>query len=142
MNGNDTPNLQPIAMLPTIAELIDGHYADSVEFVPITREALARPHVMDDSSVDHMERAYNEHVRWIEVYRAQLAYWRSGSLTTGQRSEVDRLVGVVDADSAIVDEILKSAAVIRAGTIERIMSKSDLELGMDALARAMHGDSR
>lgn len=141
MDMNEEPDLQPIGMLPTIAELINGQYADSLEFVTIAREARARPHMMDDSSVDHMERVYNERVEWIEVYRAQLAYWRSGSLTAAQRGEVDRLVGVVDADSAIVDEILKSAAVIRAGTIERIMAKSDSELGLDALARAMHGSS-
>ncbi len=141
MDSSDTPNLQPIAMLATIAELIDGQYMDSLEFVPIAREALARPHMMDDSTVDHMERVYKERVDWIEVYRAQLAYWRSGLLTAVQRGEVDRLAGVVDADSAVVDEILKAAAVIRAGTIERIMAKSDLELGMDALARAMHGSS-
>ena len=141
MNGNDIPNLQPIAMLATIAELIDGQYADSLAFVPIAREALTRPHVMDDSTVDHMERVYKERVDWIEVYRAQLAYWRSGLLTAVQRGEVDRLTGVVDADSAVVDEILKAATVIRAGTIERIMAKSDFELGMDALARAMHGRS-
>lgn len=59
MDRSDTPDLQPIAMLPTIAELIDGQYADSLKFV----------------------------------------------------------------------------------TIERVMAKSDFELGMDALTRAMHGSS-
>ncbi len=141
MDRSDTPDLQPIAMLPTIAELIDGQYADSLEFVTIAREARARPHVMDDSTVDHMERVYKERADWLDVYRAQLAYWRAASLTRAQRGEIDRLAGVVDADSAVVDEISKAAAVIRAGTIERIMSKSDLELGLDALARAMHGSS-
>ena len=141
MDDSDTPSLQPIAMLPTVAELIDGQYADSLEFVPIAREALARPHVMDDSTVDHMERVYKERVDWIEVYRAQLAYWRSGSLTAVQRGEIDRLAGVVSADSAIVEEVLKAAAVTRAGTIERVMAKSDLELGLNALTRVIHGDS-
>ncbi len=141
MDRSDTPDLQPIAMLPTIAELIDGQYADSLEFVMIAREVRARPHVMDDSTVDHMERVYKERADWIDVYRAQLAYWRAASLTPAQRGEIDRLAGVVDANSAVVNEVLKAAAVIRAGTIERVMSKSDFELGMDALARAMHGSS-
>lgn len=140
MDTDEKPDLQPINMLSTIAELIDGQYADSIEFVTIAREARSRPHVMDDSSVNHIERVYNERVEWIEVYRAQLAYWRAAPLTRAQRGEIDRLAGVVDADSAIVDEVLKAAAEIRAGTIERVLAKSDLELGMDALARQMHGD--
>lgn len=135
MADPELPDPHPIAMLTTIAELIDGQYDDSREFVDTARAARERPHVMDDSTVDRIERVYGERTEWLAVSRAQLAHWRGEKITMAQRAEVDRLTIVVDADAAIVGEVLDAAAAIRKGTIERIMSKSDFDLGVEALMR-------
>ena len=52
-----------------------------------------------------------------------------------QRAEVARLSGQVARLRPMVGEVRSLAAEIRRGTIDRVMEKSDLELGLEALLR-------
>lgn len=54
---------------------------------------------------------------------------------TPNRREVERLQSQTSRLRQMNGQILALAAEIRKGTINRVMEKSDLELGVEALAR-------
>ena len=69
----------------------------------------------------------------LAVYGEQLDRWHSGSLTVAQRLEVERLRAQLarnrDADAAV----LSLAEQLKATTIDAILAKSDLDLGLEVL---------
>ena len=63
----------------------------------------------------------------------QLRRWRNLDLTVDQKQDVARLEGQVLGLRRELTAILALAAEIRQGTIDRVMDKSDLELGLEVL---------
>ncbi|HEU4325306.1 MAG TPA: hypothetical protein VFS21_19340 [Roseiflexaceae bacterium] len=131
-----TPNWQPLSMLPTIAALIDDAVADTAEQLRTLRAAAARPHVLDDATLDRLERSYGEQQDFLPIYEQQLARWRAGRLTPAQAREIGRLEGEVGTLRTTLGEILGLAQHLRAGTIDAVQRKSDFELGLEALRGA------
>ncbi len=130
------PRFHPIEMLPVIAELIDGYAQDASTLLPNLRDVHDRPHVFDDALVDRVEAVYGETTELLPVFEEQLRRWGETALTTPQRAEVARLSGQVTRLRPMVQEVLALTAEIRRGTIDRVMEKSDLELGLEVLFRA------
>ena len=56
-------------------------------------------------------------------------------LSVGQRHEVDRLTEQVGRCRTVIDSILSLAEQLKEGTIEKVLAKSDLELGLEFLLR-------
>lgn len=127
------PQFHPIGMLPVIAELIDGYAGDAANLLPNLRQARSRPHALDDATVDQVEAVYGETAEMLPVFDEQLRRWDKSILTAPQHAEVTRLFERAAALRAMVDEVLSLAAEIRKGTINRVMEKSDLELGLEAV---------
>jgi signal transduction histidine kinase len=69
------------------------------------------------------------------VFAEQLARWRHEQPTDTQHRERDRLEGQLEHLRTVVDDILQLAEELQQGTIERVLAKSDLELGMETLLR-------
>ena len=69
------------------------------------------------------------------MYDRQLRRWRSERLTGAQRREVARLQGVTGELRAELARMLELADELGQGTIDRWISKSDLELGLEHLLR-------
>ena len=94
-----------------------------------------RPHVLDDHTVDRIVKVYGETREDIALYREQLARWseRELSLTPAERREVGRLSADIEVFGSIVDSVLSLAQELKAGTIDRILARSDVEIGLDVL---------
>ena len=133
MDDKPTPEWQPIERLPLIAEMIDGYVADAQEQEQTLREAKQRPHVFDDALVDRIDKVYGDALEMTGLFEQQLRRWRNSGLTVDQKQEVARLEGQVLCLRRGLTAILALAAEIRQGTIDRIMDKSDLELGLEVL---------
>jgi hypothetical protein len=67
------------------------------------------------------------------LFEQQLRRWHNSDLTVDQRNAVARLESQVLGLRRGLTAILALAAEIRQGTIDRIMDKSDLELGLEVL---------
>src|SRR5258708_40033838 len=91
--SNPQPQWHPISMLPTIATHIDGMLKAAQEQYQTLLPAKARPHVLDDYTVNHVKKVFTEQQNDLWLFEEQLARWKSGSLTQAQRTEVERLVG-------------------------------------------------
>ena len=133
MDDKPTPEWQPLERLPLIAEMIDGYVADAQEQEQTLREAKQRPHVFDDALVDRIDKVYGDALEMTGLFEQQLRRWRNSGLTVDQKRDVARLEGQVLCLRRGLTTILALAAEIRQGTIDRVMDKSDLELGLEVL---------
>ncbi len=57
------------------------------------------------------------------------------NLSVGQRHEVDRLTEQIGRCRTVIESILTLAEQLKQGTIEKVLAKSDLELGLEFLLR-------
>src|SRR5260370_26695070 len=74
----------------------------------------------------HCLRTARKHPRWLTLLRI-------AKMVSGQRHEVDRLTEQVGRCRTVIDSILSLAEQLKEGTIERVLAKSDLELGVEFL---------
>lgn len=123
-------------MLATIASLIDGGLSDGREHYATLLGARPMPHVLDNATIARTKRVNREGLEWCGVYDRQLQRWRRQRLTDAQRREITRLENALRELRLVLTEILELADELGQGTIERQLSKSDLELGLEYVLRA------
>jgi len=131
--NRDTPSWQPIGALPMIASFIDGMVSDTTAQWETLQPARAKPHVLDSALVERIERAYSEQLDTSALFLEQLSRWRKGPLSAEQSNEVTRLEGQVAILRANLTNILDLAAEVKDHTIDKILEKDDLALGLDVL---------
>ncbi len=139
MADDPTPNWQPLTALPLIASLIDGELADGQEHHATLLSVRDRPYVLDDATVERSIKLHTEQRDFLGVFAEQLARWRNEYPLDAQRRELDRLEGQLECLRAVLTDILQLAEELKQGTIERVLAKSDLELGIEAMLRMTKG---
>ena len=139
MADDPVPHGQPLTALPRIASLIDGELADGQEHYATLLSVRDRPYVLDDATVERTIKLHAEQRDFLGVFAEQLARWRNEQPTDAQRRELDRLEGQLQRLRAVLTNILGLAEDLQQGTIEQVLAKSDLELGLEALRRGTNG---
>ena len=133
MPNADPVNWQPISQMPLIASMIDGALDDTRDHVGTLNEARDRPHVLDDATLDRVERVHSEQLEYVEIYDQQISRWRTKKPSADQNRELDRMEQQNRKLRAVTMEVLALAGELRKGSIDRIMEMSDFELGLQAL---------
>lgn len=128
------PNWQPISALPTIAYAIDGMYAGVEQQYPTLLEAKQRPYVLDNATVNRVVNVYTQQQQDLWLFEEQLKRWQAQPLTPSQQQEVTRLEGQLEKLRQHLAAILSVAEELKQGTIETVLEKDDLELGIDFLS--------
>lgn len=127
------PTWQPLAKLPRIAWAITGMAEEAATQVENLRQAAARPHVLDDATVNRVSAVYTAQQADLWLYAEQLRRWQAEPLTAAQRTAIadltERLAGLRRAIATILD----LAAQLKPHTIDAVLRRSDRELGRDAL---------
>ncbi|RVX41163.1 hypothetical protein EDD27_3634 [Nonomuraea polychroma] len=111
-----------------------GANRDQVRTLEPARRA---PHLLDDHTVERIKqviRQQRDHM-WLWVETGER--WQAQDLTAAEAAKVDQYVAAVEASAASNTVILALADELAAGTIEAALAKSDLELGVEALAGAL-----
>ncbi len=67
------------------------------------------------------------------LWDEQLRRWAGEPLNAQRRREVERLQGRMEALHAVVAAILTLADELKGGTIEAVLAKDDMEVGLEAL---------
>jgi hypothetical protein len=88
---------------------------------------------MDEATLARARRVFREQAEDVELFAEQLRRWQAGSLTLAQGQEVEYLAGQVEAWRREVAAILQLADELQDNTIEALLRKSDLEVGLEAL---------
>lgn len=128
-------NWQPISNLPLIASLVDGTLEDTQEQHQLFLDAVPKPHVLDDYTVQRAQRLCQAQLDDLWFFEEQCRRWSNQQLSSTQHQEVKRIVAQIGRIRELSQTILGLLAEIRKGTIDRIMEKSDLELGIEFLLR-------
>jgi len=135
MSHSGPVNWQPISAMPLIASMIDEALEDTREQIKTLTEASGRPHVMDDATVDRIDRVYAEQMEFVEIYAEQIGRWRNERPSANQARDLDRMEEQNQRLRDATTAVLALSRELRKGTIERVMEKSDIELGLEALRR-------
>ena len=122
----DPVNWQPISQMPLIAGMIDGALDDTRDHVGTLNKARARPHVLDDATIDRVERVHTEQLEFVDIYDRQISRWRTEKPTADQTRKLDRMEEQNRQLRAVTMEVLALAGKLRKGSIDR-------ELGLQTL---------
>ncbi len=129
----EQPDWQPISRLSLIGSMIDGMLQDAEENHQTLLQASPKPHVLDDYTVGRVFAVFGRQKDDLWLFEEQLARWKMDKLSVGQRDEVDRLTEQLGRCRTVIDSILSLAERLKQGTIEKVLGKSDLELGLEFL---------
>jgi len=132
MSNIQKPNWHPIRNLPRIADMIDGQFTEIKNQLKNLLEARESPYVLDDTTIDRLIKVFTEQQEYVPIFDGQLSKWqREENLSIAQQNEVDWLKGQVELWKKGLLDILALAEELKMGTIEKVMGKSDLELGTE-----------
>ena len=133
MPSSERVNWQPISQMPLVASMIDGALSDTTDHLQTLTKARAQPHVLDDATIDRVERVHREQLQFVDIYTEQLRRWRDQGPSAARRQELDRLEEKNRHLRQTIAAVLTLATELRKGTIDRVMTMSDLELGLQTL---------
>jgi hypothetical protein len=138
MDENRTPQWHPIARLPLIAQHLAGMLEADTEQYQSLQAARSQPHILDDHTVNRIIQVYTTQQNDFWLFEEQLNRWKAEpNLTPAQRQDVERASGKLKRLRAVNSSILTLADELKAGTIEKMLAKSDLALGLEALQQAL-----
>ncbi len=86
----------------------------------------------------HSKDRYVSSIIWLGLlwlYAEQLQRWTAQKLADAQRREVGRLTGQLERLDQAITDILALADELKGGTIEKMLAKSDEQLGLEFLLR-------
>jgi hypothetical protein len=126
-------NWQPISQIKLIASMIDDALGDTSEHLQTLTRARARPHILDDATIDRVERVHTEQMEFVDIYTQQIARWRTEKPSPAQTRELDRMQERNQQLRVATADVLALASELRKGTIDRVLAMTDLELGLQAL---------
>jgi hypothetical protein len=133
MPANDQVNWQPISQMMLIASMIDTSLDDTREHLATLTKARAKPHVLDDATIDRVERVHSEQMEFIAIYTQQIVRWRDEKPSASQTQTLDRMAAQNQHLLDVTTDVLALARELRNGTIERVLGMSDVELGLQSL---------
>jgi hypothetical protein len=133
MPANDQVNWQPISQMALIASMIDTSLDDTREHLATLTEAKSRPHVLDDATIDRVEKVHTEQMEFVAIYTQQINRWRGEKPSAAQTRALDRIATQNQQLRDVTADVLALAHELRKGTIERILGMSDVELGLQSL---------
>ena len=129
------PHWQPIEALAMVAAHIDGMLQADRDQYETLLEAKPKPYVLDDSTINRVIAAFTTQRNDFRLFDQQLQRWQAGPLTDDQRREVERLVEQMRLLRENNEQVLTLARELSTGTIDKVMAKSDVELGLEILMK-------
>lgn len=126
-------NWQPISQMPLIASLIATSLADTREHLGTLAEARNWPHVVNNATIDRVERVHAEQMEFVDIYGQQISRWRAEQPSPARISELDRMASQNQQLRDATKAVLHLAGELRKGTIDRVLGMSDPELGLYTL---------
>jgi hypothetical protein len=127
------PQWQPLSKLPSLATHIDGWLQAAQDQYETLLPAKARPSSLDDYTVNRVIKVATSQQNDLWLFDEQLSRWSKASLPMQERQEIERLQGQMKMLREQIKAILELANDLSHDTIERVMAKSDAELGLSFL---------
>ncbi len=128
-----TPQWQPVKQLPLIAYHLDEMVDDAREQYQNLQSARARPYILDDYTVGRVIKVFSSQQNDLWLFEEQLRRWGVEPVSPVVRQEIERLKAQLVRLGGLLKDILALAEELKAGTIEKMLAKSEVELGLETL---------
>lgn len=136
------PNWYGLNMLPVYDEMLEGQLDASLGQFNNLKSAEHKPHVLNDEIVSRIIKSHTSQNEDIWVYFEQCRKWRNAS-PTSQELEV---ITLIEKNAAKLEQVNKDiialASSFKDKTIDSILSKSDMEVGLEWLLKACSEESQ
>lgn len=134
------PNWYPIDMVGWFTE----HVREGVDVtggqLDLLAPALAEPYRLDDATVARIVRVHQDQAADLVLFQNQADRWNAmPGLDAAQRAAVAEYEAAIGELARLNVEVLSAAARLRPVIIEALLAKSDLEVGIEAVARDWAG---
>jgi len=128
------PRWQPLTQISLIASVVEGMLHHTQEQYALFKQAEDQPYVLDDALVERAERLYQVQHADLWLYETQCSRWLADpAITAAQPQRVAAIQTETVRLKANTLSLLALLKILKAGTINRMMEKSDLEVGLDFL---------
>ncbi|NNU76547.1 hypothetical protein [Clostridium estertheticum] len=125
-------NWHPISMLPMMSTMISGQLEEAKDQYENLLKAQSKPNILNDEIVESVIKVFSEQLDFICLYENQISKWHDEeTLTTTLETNLSNSQVQLQELSKVITNILALAAKLKNGTIEKVMGKNDLELGME-----------
>jgi hypothetical protein len=115
--------------------MVKEQFQEAVSQLSNLEQARSEPYVLDDYTVDRVRQFFGEEQGFVAISAEQVARWRQEHPTPSLQKDLDNLAGQIEQWGRVVADILALGEELSKGTIDKVMAKSDLELGLEAMAR-------
>ena len=130
-------NWYPISSLGWFTAHIREGIAVTERQLDLLQPARARPYLLDDDTVTRIIRVHHDQADDLDLFQNQADKWKAApGLTGAQQAGVTAYETLIAQLRQVNAEVLAVADELSHGTIDTVLAKSDLELGIEAL---MHG---
>jgi hypothetical protein len=124
--------------LDPLADLVNRRQAARAGRYQLRIPDRARPHLLDDDTVARIIRVHRDQAGDLDLFQNQADKWKADpGLTGGQRAGVTAYETLITQLRQVNAEVLAAADELSHGTINTVLAKSGLELGIEALMREM-----
>ena len=106
----------------------------------LLQPALAQPGHLDDATVARIIRVHQDQADDLTLFQNQAGRWNAEpGLTAAQRAAVQGYDAAIGELRRLNAEVLAAAGQLKPVTIEALLARSDLEVGIEALLRGWPG---
>lgn len=126
-------NFYGFEMLPTYVLLGREQLLEATKVFEMFKSCEHRPHVLDDHLVNRaikLSTSQNE-TTWVPI--EQCKRWRNQSPSKEQLADIIKVENSFNDLHAINEQLISLSNKLKKGTINRILEKSDFEVGLDFL---------
>ena len=134
-------NWYPIGKVGWFTQHIREGIEVTAEQLRLLQPALARPYQLDDATVARTVRVHEDQADDLVLFQNQADKWSTmPGLTPAQRAAVQEYEAAIGDLRRLNAEVLAAAEQLKPLTIEALLAKSDLEVGIEALLRGYRWD--
>jgi hypothetical protein len=129
-------NWYPISDVGWFTEHMREGIAVTAGQLDLLQPALARPGLLDDATAAGIVRVHQDQAGDLVLFQNQADKWNAApGLSAAQRAAVREFEEAISEVRRLNAEVLAAAGKLKPATIEALLARSDLELGIDALVR-------
>jgi hypothetical protein len=140
VSGEREQNWYPVSK----AGWFTRHIREGIEVtagqLALLQPALAQPHRLDDATVAQIIRVHQDQAGDLTLFQNQAGRWHAEpGLTPAQRAAVQEYEAAIGELRQLDAEVLAAAERLKPVTIEALLARSDMEVGIEALLRGWPG---
>ncbi|MBU3200931.1 hypothetical protein LL037_12685 [Clostridium estertheticum] len=129
-------NWHPITILPMMSTMISDQLEEAKDQYENLLKAQSKPYVLNDEILERVNKVFSEQLDFICLYENQISKWHNEeTLTATLETNLSKSQVQLKELSKVITNILALAAELKNGTIEKVIGKSGLELGMECFKK-------